>query len=39
MPRKCVAIPTIDIVQLIINQRQRKRKIIAAILGFVCTGP
>jgi len=37
MPRKCVAMPTIDIVQLIVNQRQRKREI-AATLVFVCTG-
>jgi len=29
--------PTIDIVQLIVNQRQRKREI-AATLVFVCTG-
>jgi len=36
-PRKCVAMPTIDIVQLIANQRQRKREI-AATLVFVCTG-
>jgi len=35
--RKCVAIPTIDIVQLIGNQRQRKWEI-AATLVFVCTG-
>jgi len=37
IPRKCVAMPTIDIVQLIVNQRQRKREI-AATLVFVCTG-
>jgi len=24
MPRKCIAMPTIDIIQLIVNQRQRK---------------
>ena len=27
MARKCVAVPTIDIVQFIVNQRQRKREI------------
>jgi len=37
MPRKCVAMPTIDIVQPIVNQRQRKREI-AAPLVFACTG-
>jgi len=37
MARKCVAMPTIDIVQLIVNQRQRKQEI-AATLVFVCTG-
>jgi len=37
IPRKCVAVPTTDIVQLIVNQRQRKREI-AATLVFVCTG-
>jgi len=36
MPKKCIAVPTIDNVQLIANQRQRKREI-AATLGFVCT--
>jgi len=30
-------VPTTDIVQLIVNQRQRKREI-AATLVFVCTG-
>ena len=30
-------IPTIDIVQLIVNQRQRKREM-AATLVFICTG-
>ena len=29
MPRKCGAMPTIDIVQLILNQRQRKLEIAA----------
>jgi len=37
MPRKCVALPTTDIVQLIVNQRQRQRET-AATLVFVCTG-
>jgi len=37
MPKKCIAMPTIDIVQLIVNQRQRKQ-VIAATLVFVCTG-
>jgi len=37
VPRKCVAMSTIDIVQLIVNQRQRKREI-AAMLMFFCTG-
>jgi len=37
MPRKWVAMPTIHIVQLIVNQRQRKREI-AATLVFVGTG-
>jgi len=32
MPRKRVAMPTIDIVQLIVSQRQRKREIV-----FDCT--
>jgi len=31
MPRE-YAVPTIDIVQLIVNQRQRKRKIAAALV-------
>ena len=35
MPRKCIAMPTMDIVQLIVNQRQRKREI-EATLVFVC---
>jgi len=34
MPRKCIAMPTIDVAQLIGNQRQRKRDI-AAPLVFV----
>jgi len=29
MSRKCIAIPTIDIVQLVVNQRQRKWDIAA----------
>jgi len=37
MVRKCVAMPTIDIVQLIVNQRQRKRETVATLV-FVCTG-
>jgi len=37
MPRKCVAMPAIDIVQPILTQRQRKREIAAALV-FVCTG-
>jgi len=37
MPRKCVAMPTTDIVQPIRNERQRKREI-AATHVFVCTG-
>jgi len=37
MPRKSVAMPIIDIVQLIVNRRQRKHEI-AATLVFVCTG-
>jgi len=40
MPKKYVAMPTIEtycLVQLIVNQRQRKRKI-AGTLVFVCTG-
>jgi len=37
MPKKHVALPNIDIVLLIVNQRQRKRKK-AAMLVFVCTG-
>jgi len=37
MPRKCVAMPTIHIVQLIVNHRQRKREI-AATLVFVGIG-
>jgi len=36
--RKCVAMQTTDIVvQLIVNQRQRKREIVATLV-FVCTG-
>jgi len=35
MARKCVAMPTIDNVQLIASQRQKKREITAT-LGFVC---
>jgi len=31
IPRKCVAVPTIDIVQLVI-QRQRKREIAATVV-------
>jgi len=37
MHRKCVAMPTIDIVLLIGNKRKRKQEI-AATLVFVCTG-
>jgi len=37
VPRKCVAMPTTDIVQFIVNQRQRKWEI-AATLVFVYTG-
>jgi len=37
MPGKCVAILTTDILQLIVNQRERKSEI-AATLVFVCTG-
>jgi len=37
MPGKYDAMPTIDILQLIINQRQRKREIAAALV-LVCTG-
>jgi len=37
MARKCVAMSTIDIVQLIVNQSQRKQEI-AAMLVFVGTG-
>jgi len=37
MPRKCVAMPIIDIVQLFVKQRQRKWEI-AAMLVFVCAG-
>jgi len=37
MPRKCVAMPTTDPVQLIVNQRQRQWET-AATLVFVCTG-
>jgi len=36
MPKKSIAMPTIDIVQLIVNQRQRNREL-AATLVFVCT--
>jgi len=34
MPRKWVAMPTIDIVQLIVNQRQRKWEIAATLVCF-----
>ena len=37
MPRKCFAMPTLDIVRLSVNKKQRKREI-AAMLVFVCTG-
>jgi len=37
MPRKCIAMPTIDIVQLIANVKQRKREIAATLL-LICTG-
>jgi len=37
MAKKCVAMPTADIVQPIVSQRQRKREI-ATTLVFVCTG-
>jgi len=37
VPRKCVAMATTDIVQFIVNQRQRKWEI-AVTLVFVCTG-
>jgi len=37
MPRKCVAMQTTDIVQLIVNQRQRKLEIAATVV-LVCTG-
>jgi len=37
MPRNWVAMATIDIAQLIGNQRQRKREMAAALV-FVCTG-
>jgi len=35
MTRKCIAMPTADIVQFIVNQRQRKREIAAMIVFFV----
>jgi len=38
MPRNCVAMLTTDTVQLIVNQRQRKREIAATLVVFVCTG-
>jgi len=37
MPRKCDVMPAIDIAQLIVSQRQRKREM-AATLVLVCTG-
>jgi len=37
VPRKCVAVLTMDIVQFIISQRQRKWEIAAALV-FVCKG-
>jgi len=37
MPRKCVAMPAIDIVQLIVNQRQRKPEIAAQCCHSVLT--
>jgi len=37
MDRKCIAMPTTDIVQLIANQRQRKQETAMLLLVFVCT--
>ena len=34
MPRKCIAMLTISIVQLIVNQRQRKREIAATFVFY-----